>query len=194
MKIVVLDGYAINPGDISWDVLKRFGTVVVYGITEEEKIARHIGDANIVLTNRTPLKQDVFDTKPNIEYVGMLATGFDNVDVAAARQHGIPVCNIPEYGTSCIAEMVFALLLELCRNIAAYSDAVKDGEWADSQYNFVRRAPVVQLGGKTMGIIGLGKIGKKVADIAQAFGMKVLAHTRHRENVCENRDDEVCRP
>lgn len=175
MKIVVLDGYTLNPGDISWAALEALGELTVYDRTSADKTVERIGDAGIVLTNKTRLTADVFDAAPNIKFVGVLATGYDVVDVAAAKQRGIPVCNVPGYATDAVAEMVFALLLELCRYTGAHAEAVKNGEWTDSPDFCFWKHPMSELNGKTMGIVGLGRTGQKTAAIAQAFGMKVIA-------------------
>lgn len=175
MKIVVLDGYTLNPGDISWSGLEALGELTVYERTPADKTLERIGDAEIVLTNKTRLTADVFDTLRGIKYVGVLATGFDVVDVTAAKKYGIPVCNVPGYATDAVAEMVFALLLELCRHTGAHAEAVKDGEWTASPDFCFWKHPMSELGGRTIGIVGLGRTGQKTAAIAQAFGMKVLA-------------------
>ena len=175
MKIVVLDGYTLNPGDISWAALEALGELTVYDRTPADKTVERIGEAEIVLTNKTRLTADVFDAASNIKFVGVLATGYDVVDVAAAKQRGIPVCNVPGYATDAVAEMVFALLLELCRHIGAHAEAVKNGEWTASPDFCFWKHPMSELNGKTMGIVGLGRTGQKTAVISQAFGMKVLA-------------------
>ena len=175
MKIVVLDGYTLNPGDISWAALEALGELTVYDRTPADKTVERIGNAGIVLTNKTRLTADVFDAVPNIKFVGVLATGYDVVDVAAAKQRGIPECNVPGYATDAVAEMVFALLLELCRHTGAHAEAVKNGEWTASPDFCFWKHPMSELNGKTMGIVGLGRTGQKTAAIAQAFGMKVIA-------------------
>lgn len=175
MKIVVLDGYTLNPGDISWAALEELGELTVYDRTPENKTAERIGDAQIVLTNKTRLTAEIFDAALNIKFVGVLATGYDVVDVAAAKQRGIPVCNVPGYATDAVAEMVFALLLELCRHTGVHAAAVKNGEWATSPDFCFWKHPMTELAGKTMGIVGLGRTGQRAAAIAQAFGMGVLA-------------------
>ncbi len=175
MKIVVLDGYTMNPGDISWAALEALGELTVYDRTTAEKTVERIGGAEIVLTNKTQLTAKVFDTLRGIRYVGVLATGYDVVDVAAANQRGIPVCNVPGYATDAVAEMVFALLLELCRHTGAHAEAVKNGEWAVSPDFCFWKYSMTELAGKSMGIVGMGRTGQKTATIAQAFGMKVLA-------------------
>lgn len=175
MKIVVLDGFTLNPGDISWGALEALGALTVYDRTPQERVAERIGDAPIVLTNKTRLTEDIFDAAPSVKYVGVLATGYDVVDMAAAKQRDIPVCNVPGYATDAVAEMVFALLLELCRHAGAHSDAVKNGEWTASPDFCFWKHPMAELSGQTMGIVGMGRTGQKTAKIAQAFGMRVLA-------------------
>ena len=175
MKIVVLDGYTLNPGDISWAALEALGELKVYDRTPADKTVERIGDAEIVLTNKTRLTTEVFGAATSIKFVGVLATGYDVVDIAAAKQRGIPVCNVPGYATDAVAEMVFALLLELCRHTGAHSEAVRNGEWAASPDFCFWKHPMSELAGKTMGIVGLGRTGQRAAAIAQAFGMKVLA-------------------
>lgn len=179
MKIVILDGYTLNPGDLSWDSLKEIGEVIIYDRTPEERIVERIADAEIVYTNKTPLTEEVFDACPSIKWVGVLATGYNVVNVKAAREKGIPVCNVPTYGTTAVAQMVFALLLELCHHVGEHSKSVDDGQWTKSKDFCYWNYPLVELAGKTMGIIGLGKIGKATAKIAQAFGMNVLAYDKN---------------
>lgn len=178
MKIVILDGYTLNPGDLSWDSLKEIGEVIIYDRTPEERIVERIADAEIVYTNKTPLTEEVFDACPSIKWVGVLATGYNVVNVKAAREKGIPVCNVPTYGTTAVAQMVFALLLELCHHVGEHSKSVYDGQWTKSKDFCYWNYSLVELAGKTMGIIGLGKIGKVTAKIAQAFGMNVLAYDK----------------
>ena len=175
MKIVVLDGYTLNPNDLSWDAMEKLGEFVCYDRTANEDIISKIGGAEIVITNKTPLTKEVFDSCPNIKYVGVLATGYNVVDVNYAKEKGIPVCNVPTYGTTAVAQFVFALLLEICHNIKHHSDEVKKGRWTNSEDFCFWDTPLIELAGKTMGIIGYGKIGQNTAKIAQAFGMNILA-------------------
>jgi glycerate dehydrogenase len=184
MKIVVLDGQTINPGDLSWDGLKDYGDVTVYPHTDADRVEEHIGDAEIVIINKTCLSKEIFDRTPGIQYVGVVATGYDSVDVSAARQHGVTVCNVPDYGADTVAEMVFALLLELCRHTSAYDAEVKTGHWPKGKNTCMFGEPVT-LFDKTMGIIGYGKIGQKAAAIARGFGMDVLVYSRRKERVAE---------
>lgn len=176
MKIVILDGYTENPGDLSWEGFEKLGELTVYDRTPAEKVIERIGDAEIVITNKTPLPGEVFASCPQIKYVGMLATGYNVVDVEAAKERDIPVCNIPTYGTAAVAQMTFALLLEACQHVGAHSDAVKAGEWTNHIDWCFWKYPLIELTGKTMGIIGFGRIGQKVGVLAKAYGMKVLAY------------------
>lgn len=180
MKIVVLDGYTLNPGDLSWDGLKALGEVTVYDRTEPKDITSRIGDAKIVFTNKTPITRDVLEACPSIEWIGVLATGYNVVDVDSAKEKGVPVCNIPTYGTTAVAQYVFALLLELCHHVGEHEQTVKAGDWASCQDFCYWNYPLVELADKTMGIIGLGRIGRNTAKIANAFGMKVLAFDEHK--------------
>lgn len=179
MKIVILDGYTENPGDLSWDGFRKLGNLTVYDRTSKEEVIARIGDADAVIVNKTPLDKAVFDACTNIKYVGVLATGYNVVDVKAAREHNITVCNIPTYGTTAVAQMTFALLLEICHHVAEHSDAVKHGEWSNNVDWCFWKYPLMELAGKTMGIIGFGRIGQAVGKLANAFGMKVLAFDSH---------------
>lgn len=179
MKLVVLDGYTLNPGDLSWEELEKLGDLTVYERTPEDKIVERIGDAEIVFTNKTPLPREVLSKVPNVKYIGVLATGYNIVDIEAAKELGITVTNIPTYGTDSVAQMVFAHLLEICHHVAAHSDAVKNGEWTNNVDWCFWKYPLIELAGKTMGIIGYGRIGQAVGRVAQAFGMKVLANDKY---------------
>jgi glycerate dehydrogenase len=178
MQIVVLDGYALNPGDLSWQPLQALGRVTIHERTPEEQIVSRAADAEIVLTNKTPLRAETLAQLPKLRYIGVLATGYDVVDIEAASRQGIVVTNVPEYGTHSVAQMVFALLLALCNHVDLHSQAVKNGEWSRNPDWCFWKAPLTQLAGKTMGIIGFGRIGEQVARIALAMGMKVAAHRR----------------
>lgn len=186
MKIVVLDGYTLNPGDLSWEGLEKLGDLKVYDRTDEDKVAERIGDAEIVFTNKTPLTRDIFSKLPGIKYVGVLATGYNVVDVEAAKDYGITVTNIPTYGTTAVAQYVFALLLEMCHHVYEHNLAVKHGEWSSCPDFCFWKYPLIELSGKIMGIIGLGRIGYATAKIAQAFGMKVLAYDIHQNKELED--------
>ena len=189
MKIVVLDGFTLNPGDISWEGLEALGEVTVYERTRPEDIIARIGDAQAVYTNKTPLTRDVFDACANLRFVGVLATGYNVVDIKAAKEKKIAVTNIPTYGTAAVAQFAIALLLEICHHIGEHSASVLRGEWSRSQDWCYWNYPLVELAGKTMGIIGFGRIGQETGRIAQALGMKVLAYD---EVKCPDRESETC--
>ncbi|MDF2607141.1 MAG: hprA [Bacillales bacterium] len=183
MKICVLDGYALNPGDLSWSELEKIGATTIYDRTPEELILERVGDAEIVLTNKTPLKRETLENLPNLKYIGVLATGYDVVDTHAAKDLGKIVTNIPSYGTASVAQMVFALLLEHCHHVQRHSDAVMEGHWANSKDFCFWNHPLIELSGKKMGIIGMGTIGLETARIASAFGMRILAFARNRREL-----------
>ena len=177
MKIVVLDGYAGNPGDLSWDRMEKLGDLTVFDRTPADNtlILERIGDGEIVFTNKTPLPAEVVNGAPNLKFIGVLATGYNIVDVDAAKARNIPVCNIPGYSTDAVAQMTLALLLEICHHVGHHSEAVHDGRWAACADFCFWDYPLIELAGKTMGIIGFGTIGKKVGTIAKCLGMRVLA-------------------
>lgn len=179
MKIVILDGHAINPGDLSWDCFRAFGEVSYFDRTEtEEDTVARIGDAQIVILNKTAITESVLAACPNIQLICILATGYNVVDIRAAAKRGIPVCNVPGYGTDAVAQFTFALLLELCHHVGHHSQVVHEGKWSRCPDFCFWDTPQMELAGKTMGIIGYGSIGKAVGTIARAFGMKVLAYSR----------------
>jgi len=178
--IVVLDGHTLSPGDNPWDAVAGQGSLTVYDRTPEPRIVERARPAEIVLTNKTPLTASTLAQLPALRFIGVLATGFNIVDVAAARQRGIPVSNVPEYGTDSVAQHVFALLLALCHRVEAHSAAVHAGEWAASPDFCFWKTPPIELAGLTMGIVGLGRIGRRLAAIAHAFGMQVIAAGRGR--------------
>lgn len=186
MKIVVLDGYTLNPGDLSWDGLKALGNAVVYDRTPADKTVERIGDAEIVITNKTVITQQVMDACPAIQYIGVLATGYNVVDITAAKTKGISVTNIPAYGTRSVSQFAIALLLEICHHIGDHSQSVKAGDWTRNADFCYWNYPLIELAGKTIGIIGYGLIGQQTAAIAQALGMKVLAHSRNRNAELES--------
>ena len=182
MKIVILDGYTVNHGDLSWDDMKEFGEVTVYDRTDRnfEAIVSRIGDAEIVLENKINMTREIMDACPNLKYIGELATGYNNIDIAAAKEKGIVVTNIPAYSTASVAQLAIALLLEICHHTAHHNDLVHQGEWTscpDTMF-YDHACPIIELSGKTLGIIGFGQIGQSVARIAKAMGMNVLAHSR----------------
>jgi glycerate dehydrogenase len=178
MKIVVLDGYTLNPGDISWNSLKQLGEVIIYDRTSAEKIVERSKDAEILLTNKTPLDAAALSQLPLLQYIGVLATGYNVIDVSKATELGITVSNVPGYGTDSVVQLTFALLLELCNHVQEHSDVVRNGKWSRSPDFSFWDYPLTELAGKTIGIIGFGNIGKKVADIATAFGMNILATSK----------------
>ncbi len=175
-KIVVLDGHTLNPGDLSWDKLKALGELVVLDRTPAEKTVEGIGDAQIVYTNKTVISEDVFEKCSNIEFVGVLATGYNVVDIEAAKKHGAVVTNIPTYGTTAVSQMAIALLLEICHHAGAHCESVKQGKWASCADFCYWEYPLIELSGKTMGIIGMGRIGATTAGIANALGMNVVCY------------------
>jgi glycerate dehydrogenase len=174
MKITVLDGYCLNTGDLSWDPLRAFGEVQVFDRTPASQAVERAAGSAIVLTNKTPLPAAVLDQLPDLRYIGVLATGYNVIDIEAARRNGIVVSNVPTYGTASVAQFVFALLLELCHHVQLHADAVRTGEWTASPDWCFSKAPLIELEGKTMGIVGYGRIGRQTARIAEAFGMSVL--------------------
>ncbi len=184
MKIVILDGYTVNPGDLSWASLEALGDLTVYDRTAPEDTISRIGSSDIVITNKTLITGDVMDACPKIRLICVLATGYNVVDCQAARERAIPVCNVPGYGTMAVAQFTFSLILELCNRVGLHSQAVHEGQWAQSRDFCFWLTPQTELAGKTLGIIGFGAIGKAVAAIARAFGMEVLAYSRsqHPEN------------
>ena len=180
MKIVVLDGYALNPGDLLWDGIRQFGDLTVYDRTPLEKIISRIGDAQIVLLNKTPITEETLQACPGIRLICVLATGYNVVDCEAAKKRSIPVCNVPAYGTAAVAQFTFALLLELCHQVGLHSESVRRGDWCASADFCYWHTPQMELAGKTLGIIGFGRIGRAVGSIAKAFGMRVIAYNRSR--------------
>jgi glycerate dehydrogenase len=180
MKIAVLDGYCLNPGDLSWGALQELGEVEVFDRTRVEEVPARAAGAEIVLVNKTPLPGSVLKQLPSLRYVGVLATGYNIVDVDAARGAGITVTNIPTYGTASVAQFVFALLLELCHNVRVHADAVRAGEWSRNPDWSFWKSPLMELSGKTMGIVGFGRIGRQTGRIADAMGMRVIANDTYR--------------
>lgn len=180
MKIVVLDGFCENPGDLSWDSMAEFGEFTVYDRTAAKDVVERIGDAEIVITNKTVIDRAVLEACPSIKYIGILATGFNVVDLQAAKERNIPVTNIPSYGTDTVAQFTIAQLLEICCHVGHHSNAVQEGRWEKCLDFCFWDYPIFELVGKTIGIVGFGKIGQATAKLAQAFGMKVLANANHR--------------
>ncbi len=179
MKITVLDGFAENPGDLSWDWLSEYGEYTVYDRTPAELIAERASGCDILITNKTPLRRDLLKNLDNLKYIGLLSTGYNVVDWDYCKEAGIPVCNIPSYSTAAVAQLTFALILEHTNAVAIHSNSVHSGEWAACKDFCYWKTPLTELQNKTLGIIGFGSIGKAVAKIALAFGMKVVASTNH---------------
>lgn len=178
-KIVILDGYTENPGDLSWKDFETLGELVVYDrtpVNDDEEIIHRIDNADIVFTNKTPLRRIVFERCSKLRFVGVLATGYNIVDIAAAKEKGIPVSNIPTYGTAAVAQFAIALLLEICHHIGHHSSSVREGRWSSCPDFCYWDYPLIELAGKTMGIIGFGRIGQATAHIAKALGMRILAN------------------
>ena len=190
MKIVILDGHALNPGDLSWGFLEKYGTVDYFDRTESvaDAITRMQG-AEIVLLNKVRITEDIFAQCPSVKLICVLATGYDVIDIKAAKKYGVTVCNVPAYGTSAVAQFTVALLLELCHRVGAHSMSVFRGDWSKSKDFCYWLTPQQELAHKTIGFIGCGKIGQAVAKIAAAFGMKVLAYSRtihtELESICQ---------
>ncbi|MBK5073588.1 D-2-hydroxyacid dehydrogenase [Budviciaceae bacterium CWB-B4] len=185
MKIVILDGHTLNPGDISWTEIEQLGQLTVYDRTPAELIVERIGDADIVLTNKTPLSQQTIEQCRSIKMIGVLATGYNIVDVKAARQRDIPVCNVPSYSTMAVAQLSTALLLELCHHVGEHSSDVRSGGWSKSIDFCYWHSPLIELMGKKLGLIGYGQIGSAFAKIALAMGMEVLVYTPSQKKSIE---------
>ena len=187
-KIVVLDGYAMNPGDLTWDGLEQLGEVVIYDRSSEDEIVERAAGAEIILTNKVALPAHIIDALPTLKYIGVMATGYNMVDMDCAKKRNIIVTNVPGYSTPSVVQLTFSLLFELCYHTQRHSDAVIKGKWTASPDFCFWDYPLIELSGKTLGIIGFGSIGQKVADIGAAFGMSILAYSRtktdqsHRKN------------
>ena len=179
MKIVVLDGYTENPGDLTWEPLAALGDLEVHDRSRQEDVAEVIGDAEIAIVNKLDITKEIIDACPNLRYIGVLATGYDCVDYRYAREKGIPVTNIPVYGTNAVAQFAISLLLEICEHVGHHDQAVHEGRWENNQDWCFWEYPLIELAGKTMGIIGFGRIGQTTGRIAKALGMKILANDAH---------------
>lgn len=180
MKIVVLDGYTLNPGDLSWAEIEKHGDVKIYDRTsfDTNSVIENIGDADIIFTNKTPISEDVIHAAPNLKYIGVLATGYNVVDINSAKSKGITVTNVPGYSTTSVAQLTMALLLEMCHHVGEHNSSVHKGEWSKSPDFCFWNHPLIELAGKTMGIIGFGNIGQATAKIAQAFGLNIVVYSR----------------
>jgi glycerate dehydrogenase len=182
MKIVILDGFTLNPGDLSWEGFKELGELKIYDRTMADQIVSRAENAEIIITNKTPLTEETINSLPAMKYIGVLATGYNVVDIEAAKKRDIPVTNIPTYGTTSVAQMVFALILEHCHHVASHSDAVMNGDWTKSKDFCFWNHPLIELKDKTIGIIGFGRIGQQTASISQAFGMNVIAYDKYQSD------------
>jgi len=181
MKIVVLDGFAMNPGDLNWDSLKQLGETEIYERSFLKETADRISNAEIVLTNKAILNKELIDGAKKLKYIGVMATGYNIVDIVAAQTKDIVVTNVPSYSTASVAQLTFALILELANHTALYAESVRYGDWIKSNDFSYHLKPIMELRDKTLGVIGLGQIGQAVAKIAIAFGMKVIASHKHPE-------------
>jgi glycerate dehydrogenase len=178
MRIVVLDGYTLAADGNSWDALLPLGEVETHDRSSPAEVAQRARNASVLITNKARIPAEVIAASPDLRFIAVSATGFDCVDVAAASYRGIPVSNVPEYGTDSVAKFTFALLPELCHHVGRHADAVRDGEWARSRDFCFWKSPLIELAGKTIGIVGSGRIGRRVGELAHAFRMSVLAHSR----------------
>ncbi len=181
MKIVILDGHTINPGDLDWKALEAIGDLTVYDATSPGQLLERVGDAEILMTSKCPITKEFMEQSPNLKYIGSTATGYNNIDVAAAKELGIAVTYIPAYSTEAVAQHTIALMLELCNNVALHNESVKKGEWTNCKYFCYWKEPILLLAGRSLGIVGYGQIGQKVGEIAKALGMTIHAYSRDRE-------------
>ena len=182
MKIVVLDGHAINPGDLTWDALRDLGSLEVFDRTPEDQVVPRASEAEIVLTTKAPLSGQTMKQLERLRYIGAMFTGYDEIDLKTAREMKVVVTNVPTYGTASVAQLVFALLLELCHHVALHSKATHAGEWSRCPDFSFWKTPLIELHGKTMGIVGFGRIGRNVGEIAVAMGMRVIADNTSRRD------------
>ena len=188
MKIVILDGYTLNPGDLDWEGLKKLGELVVYDRTPADQVAERAAGAEILFTNKTQVSEDVINQLSSLKFIGVLATGYNIVHTEAAKAKGIVVANVPGYGTASVVQMTFALLLELCLHVQRHSDSVMDGKWSRSADFCFWDYPLIELAGKTIGIIGFGHIGQQVGDVATAFGMNIIGNSRNRTDQSDRKN------
>lgn len=183
MRIVILDGDTVSRNDIDLNIFNKFGDVSFYGFTPKKEVATRISDADVVFCNKSLITEEVLEKCKNVKYIGLFATGFNNVDLDSAKRHNVTVCNVPSYSTNAVAQHVFALVLGFYNHVSEYSKSVADGRWIRSELFSYFDIPIYELAGQTMGIVGYGSIGQKVAEIAKAFSMNVLVYTRTvREN------------
>lgn len=182
MKIVILDAYTTNPGDLSWEKFSEFGELTVYDYTPEDLIIERCKDAEIIIDNKVVLTKEILDKLPKLKYIGMLSTGFNVIDITAAKSNGITVCNVPTYSTAAVAQLTFALILEIYNQVGLHSEAVHNGEWTSCRDFCFQKTPLVELSNKTIGLIGYGKIGTAVAKIADAFSMNILCYVPSKKS------------
>lgn len=205
MKIVNLDAYTTNPGDLSWDNFKKYGDITIYERTNPEQIIDRAKDADVLFINKCVITKEIIDQLPNLKYVGLQSTGYNVIDADYAKQKGIVISNIPEYSTTAVAQLVFALILQITNKVTLHSDAVQNGEWCKCPDFCFWKAPLSELDGKIIGIIGFGSIGQRVYKIAKAFGMKIIVYTPHPKHnefsdieftdfhtLCKNADIITC--
>lgn len=185
MKIVIVDGYTLNPGDLSWDELKKLGTVDIYDRSTPEELIERAKDANIILTNKAPLSKETLAQLPELQFISVTATGFNIVDIEEAAHRGIPVANVPAYGSTSVAQMTFAHMLNLTQRVAHYAEEVNENRWTECRDFCFWDYPLIELDQKTLGIIGYGSIGKQVAQIARAFGMQLIVYSPSLETGTE---------
>ena len=186
MKIVVLDGYTVNPGDLSWDWLEEYGDYTVYERTPENEILTRCHGADIIITNKTPLGKDILSQLPDVKFIDLLSTGYNITDIYYARERDIPVSNVPAYSTKAVAQLTFAFILQFSSRVAEHSASTTNGDWQKCEHFCYMVSPLSELAGKTIGIVGYGSIGKEVAKIAEAFSMKVLVNTNHPAEDTDN--------
>lgn len=179
MKFVILDSFALNPGDLSWEWLKKLGECEIYDRTAKEDILNRCKDAEMIITNKTPLEREVLERLPNLKFIALESTGYNVVDTEYCKERNIPVCNIPSYSTEAVAQLTFSLILEITNAVAFHSESVKNGEWTSCPDFCYWKTPLTEISGKTIGIVGFGGIGRRVADIAAAFNMNVIAVSGH---------------
>ena len=190
MKIVILDSETVTRNDVSLEGITSLGDTEVFGYTPNESVAEHIGDADAVICNKCLITDEVFEKCKNLKYVGLFATGYNNVDLESAKKHGAVVCNVPAYSTNAVAQHTFAFMLNHCNKIAEYAQTVDNGAWVNYKLFSYFGIPTYELAGKTIGIVGYGDIGKKVAQIAKTFDMNVVTYTRSPQKVTD--DTKVC--
>lgn len=181
MKLVILDGFSINPGDLSWKPIEILGSLICHERTANKDLLKNISDADGIFVSKCSITKDIMEACPNLKFIGVTATGYDNIDINAASELGISVYNVPAYSTEAVAQHTFAMILEITNNIGMYSQSVKNGDWYKSKDFTYILSPLTLLAGKSLGIIGYGNIGKKVAEIGKAFGMKINIYSRDRE-------------